>query len=447
MSSNTIPDKYKVDHLILLVGGNPLPNTVAGRLLLRNKGVLWLIHSNQTKSVADRLYNWFKLQTQFQRIELVPIKDESDSWIIREAIESLSRTKRTNGIDFQKAQTDQAYRVGIHYTGGTKAMAVHVYRAIEQLVGEPPKASFSYLNPRTLEIYFDSEIKEADKVPVGLATTILLEEMMEFHDDLRLDQQLKPLSKPLLPKTAAEIGRVYQAGSRRNARRSQKRTLEQWTNWRDEFSARFKLHRSKHLGQGRYQNWLDKNDLLRQKIRWPNGSIGQVLRDELGLQISEMELRLVFNKVQHLIRGDTEKLCGWLDGEWLEHHTLNQIHQLSNAHEFNETFLGVETSGLRFEVDVVAIRGYQLFAISCTTSHDRKTLKLKLFEAMVRAQQLGGDEARVALVCTRNQPRDILDELPLTIGNRVAVFGSPDLARLDLRLGEWIERNIGRKTG
>lgn len=42
---------------------------------------------------------------------------------------------------------------------------------------------------------------------------------------------------------------------------------------------------------------------------------------------------------------------------------------------------------------------------------DRGLVKVKLFEAFSRAQQMGGDEARVALVSGYPQPDDLLEEI------------------------------------
>ena len=63
-----------------------------------------------------------------------------------------------------------------------------------------------------------------------------------------------------------------------------------------------------------------------------------------------------------------------------------------------------------FEFDVAATRGYRLFALSCTASSDKDLCKSKLFEAFHRARQMGGDEARVALLCglTSDKARDLL---------------------------------------
>ncbi|PLZ35119.1 hypothetical protein CBP10_04245, partial [Fischerella thermalis WC558] len=45
-------DKYKVDHLFLLIGENPLPNYVAAQILLKEDGTVYLVHSTDTTSKA-----------------------------------------------------------------------------------------------------------------------------------------------------------------------------------------------------------------------------------------------------------------------------------------------------------------------------------------------------------------------------------------------------------
>lgn len=58
-------------------------------------------------------------------------------------------------------------------------------------------------------------------------------------------------------------------------------------------------------------------------------------------------------------------------------------------------------SSLRdFELDVVAVLGFQLLAISCSLSADQPTLKRKAFEVLHRAKQVGGSGARAILIST-----------------------------------------------
>lgn len=52
-----------------------------------------------------------------------------------------------------------------------------------------------------------------------------------------------------------------------------------------------------------------------------------------------------------------------------------------------------------FEVDVLAVLGYQMLAVSCSLSADQPALKRKAFEVLHRAKQIGGAGARTILIC------------------------------------------------
>ncbi len=52
-----------------------------------------------------------------------------------------------------------------------------------------------------------------------------------------------------------------------------------------------------------------------------------------------------------------------------------------------------------FELDVVAVLGYELLVISCSLSADQAALKRKAFEVLHRAKQVGGNGARSLLLC------------------------------------------------
>jgi len=102
---------------------------------------------------------------------------------------------------------------------------------------------------------------------------------------------------------------------------------------------------------------------------------------------------------------------------------------------------GMRIDEVDFEVDVVARRGYQLFAFACTTTKTKKETKLKLFEVYVRARQLGGDEARIALVCSFPCAKLLQDELERDIDaeGRIKVFGQGSLDSLKPAIGRWIK--------
>ncbi len=87
-----------------------------------------------------------------------------------------------------------------------------------------------------------------------------------------------------------------------------------------------------------------------------------------------------------------------------------------------------------------------MFAISCTTGSNKGLIKQKLFEAYVRARQLGGDEARVGVVSFA--PSDNPESTPARIKQEIEeewdakgkfrVYGGvADLPDLPAHLQEW----------
>ena len=97
-------------------------------------------------------------------------------------------------------------------------------------------------------------------------------------------------------------------------------------------------------------------------------------------------------------------------------------------------------SGADFELDVAATLGYQLFALSCQATENKDEAKEHLMEVYVRARQLGGDEARVALVCAYDDPNQLCREIERSwdAGGKIRVFGRADLRDLPTALSNWI---------
>ena len=108
-------------------------------------------------------------------------------------------------------------------------------------------------------------------------------------------------------------------------------------------------------------------------------------------------------------------------------------------HDYGMDFKVPTSVGKNFQFDVAFMRGYQLFAISCTTSAKDDLCKVKLFEARTRALQLGGSEARVALVCCSGNPDVLKAELRgTTEDSKIEVFGREDLPNLREKFNTWI---------
>jgi hypothetical protein len=389
---------YQTDHLFLLVGTNPLPNYIAALLLAKDNGTVHLLHSGGARSttgIAATLQQAIK--TQRPQVDILPREiDESDSSRVSQKMREI-----LNGLDTKAS-------VGLHYTGGTKAMAVHVYREIERVEKKFLSTTFSYLDARTLSLLIDGREGSPTKaIPVGQACEVKLVELAELH------------GRPLKPyETEAVLEHTYSALVSLHST-----NLKDWREWCTD-----NLRRDRR--PDKFKNITDLKT-----VDLPNGqSVLAPVTASLGSvqKLGDAPLPQ---------RWKVDKLAEFLDGKWLEHYVLSNVKKAIIACRIHDYAMSVKpASGKDFEFDVAAMCGYQLFALSCTTDEKNSRCKEKLFEAYVRARQMGGDESQVALVCCHPDPSALEGEIKeawFTEG-RVRVFGIPHLASLPDHLREWI---------
>ena len=410
----TLEDR-KVNHLILLVGGNPLPNAVAGRLLVRNGGRITLVYSDDTKSVADDLAAWF---VKYQVAKVTPKK-------VVESKAGNIHTEVQNIIDKNES-------TGLNYTGGTKTMAIHAHLAFHDVLGNKASKMSSYLDSRKLRLIFDDG--HYDDAIKNLPAPFELQDFINLHASLRINPCNPPLPSAWLPETALTLAEGWQ--------RSIAKTWKEW--FRDHIKPlrqpRFR-HELKdsldNLVGWRYQYWQDYARLKEATpVPFPEGKVGRKLKEELmaagyPTDLSDLDLGQAYKVLAtpsvisaYFQQFEMEELCAWFEAKWLEHHVAGC---LEKSGLFDSVYIGVETvleedkqHPVCYELDVVGIRGYQLFAISCSTSGGFDT-KQKLFEVAMRARQLGGDEARIALVCMSDKPSHIQSQIRATIDKQIRV--------------------------
>jgi len=372
---------YQSDHLFLLVGTNPLPNYVAAELLLKPSGSLYLIHTDETTIVADRLIAALEQKQKADGVTKIPVNEEKEDDIFSQ-IERHAIGKKG---------------VGLNYTGGTKTMAVHAYRAIEQAC---PDAIFSYLNALTLRMLIKRPGQPSQSFPVGLAVRPDLKTLLSLHGyELRTDPKAVPFQHD-----------VAQALAQADCVK-----LREWCN--------------QNLRNGPDTPFRKKEELKKVDlpclIDWSGAKTLDDLATQWGKKIGEV--------------------AEWLDGKWLEDYTLWALQQVAGSCHVHQTAMSIQPQERGFEFDVAAMRGYQLFAISCSTETRKGKLKLKLFEAYVRSRQMGGDEARVGLVCCA--PKDNSESNPAAIQREIEetwdaqgklrVFGAEHLPDLPAYLQDW----------
>lgn len=410
----------------MLVGENPLPNYVAARTLLKEGGTVYLVHSTDTTSRADCL----KSNLQSIKIEKIPLGNkETNSQYIRNKIQ-----EKVEEI-LQKSDGKQTF--GLNYTGGTKAMSVHSYRALFD-VDKVDNPVFSYLDARNLQMLIDRE----NDAPIfeKIKLKVKLKELFNLHD-LPWKKHKQPNRQPILPDVAEEFLNVFLSPTSKKT----DSIAKQWWIW-----CTNELYPST---KNKYGFWFDEAELSQVaeiSLEGVPEKIKQILyasnfvnyNDKLDLKLSKDN---GFNEISDF--------CAWLSGIWLEHYILHQVQKISqnfaSIHESAMSFHIDDPNNRddrydRFEFDVAFMHNYQLFALSCTTAGEKSICKQKLFEAHLRARQLGGDEARVALVCFHKNSDRVKRDLEATVKDKkIAVFGCKELKsdKFAKKMQQWIRDN------
>lgn len=401
---------YQAEHLFLLVGENPLPNYVAARTLLTQGGKVYFVYSHRTTEQKSLLKKELEKDAikNFDYVDLG--NDESNANVIR------------NGLQKKLKDIPQDKKIGLNYTGGTKAMAVHAYLTVRDW---REKAIFSYLNPRKLKMSID----QPNNSPIELDVPSLdlsLEKLFNLHG-LYLLKNFPPSSQPILPELAKEIAKIYQVSV-------QEKLDKKFKDW---------------CGNPRA---IDKSEDWRSKCPELYDRLGKYIDFTSGEITSETE-EAGFKTYSG--RGDS-LFRPWLEGFWLESYILQEIlerwqnigisaEKVMMSFNVTDRIDKISTKNkpkdAKFELDIAFIKNYQLFAITCTTINRDSECKEKLFEGLLRAKELGGDEARLALICCHDRPDEIQDEIKRfgLKDTKIKVFGREDLADIGNQIAAWVD--------
>lgn len=398
---------YQTDHLILLVGTNPLPNYVAAQLLLRPGGKVHLLCSAETQKIAERLRDALRNLSLASQVH--PRIDEGLPSDIFGRTDDL--------ID----QLGRDARIGLHYTGGTKAMAVHAYRAAEGAADNIHPIVFSYLDARKMALILDDQLNDGRdlEIPVARAVNLRVAEIAALHNITFRNANGRRMPAKVVDELWALHG------------------TDGWHDW-----TKKNLYRDKSPDKFRPTSEL-------KTLRAPSASIAGHLPGvfkSLGANAAEATLEdwarvAGFEVNQNGMESFARQIAG---GYWLEDIVARALEESRFDCQLADIGMNLEPDRVGgFEFDVAATQGYRLYGISCTTAGKEALCKSKLVEAFHRARQLGGDEARVALVCGSDDPNKVhagFTSSNYVSPNAVRVFGKQSWKTLARDLKEWMNR-------
>jgi hypothetical protein len=261
--------EYQTDSLFLLIGTNPLPNYVVFNLLAKPSCHVYLVHTNQTAEIANRLVDVMKLPDESWTKITVDELDANDIF-----------TKIYRYAEGKKG-------LGLNYTGGTKSMAVHSYRAVQTA---DPHAIFSYLEARRLELTIDQSGTSSKRVPVALSIKPPVKTLLALHGHTA--KELK--REPFHPEVCCDLIKLPRTELRR---------------------------------------WHDINLWSGDDTDYPKNKEPKTFED---LSIHWKGCKSL-NELAAMWDVESKFLAEWFGGKWLEHYTLWAVQQI--AQECRDKFI------------------------------------------------------------------------------------------------------------
>lgn len=382
---------FQTEVLCLLIGGNPLPDYVSAILLAAPRARVYLLHTSTTFEIAQRLAQALTQPRPDITYSLIEIS-KADPWQIENRLQGLIREWGPNA------------QVGLNYTGGSKPMAAQAYHSLRQAY---PRGIFSYLDADTLSLVINAPGLPTQQIPIGQQVRVGLTTLLGLHGCMLTGKR-----DPGVPAALRQA---------------------------------LVLTNADHLGFKQYRAWLQT--LGQGAPQLPNLEEFPALEPVTqAFQALCAPGRAIPENVAQALgcaNGRLESCAKLLIGDWLEEHVHAVFQMLVPELGIHDITLGLlvqRTMSREFEFDVAAMLGYQLYAVSCIATDRAQNAKDHLMETYVRARQLGGDEARTALVCCLENPGDLERELSQDLGaeDKIRVFGRSHLPDLAAHLREWI---------
>ncbi|MCU0288507.1 MAG: hypothetical protein MUF15_19195 [Acidobacteria bacterium] len=358
-----------MDILILLLGGNPLPNFIVADYLLNLNRVdqddlpvpskILLVSTERTEKFYNSIINLLrkKHSENFPHTEEIKLNDKHR---LPESIQNKIKKAIENQSDIDS--------IHLSYTGGTKPMAANAFAAAIEVAQEKIKLILSDLDPDNFKLTSfvatsNNKMIEEKNFPgkgdLRDCVHLNIDEIFELHE-MKLTNGKS--ENPILKNNMIDIIPF---------------SLAIVDHYKTDIKGKDFLEISKGISQ--------KDPKRNEKIVYDHPYLKGIFDEKYNLIISPGH----FNQF----------ICG----KWLEYYLNKSLEKINNELNIKLSIgmnVEAEYEKRNCEIDVIAMKGHQVFLFSCTTSQKIKIVKQKAFEALFRAEQLGGEHAKVIVVST-----------------------------------------------
>ena len=300
--------------------------------------------------------------------------ERSKEKIIEDIIDKLTKLQKECAIS----------SIHLNYTGGTKPMAVYAYSGVIDFCkmekNKTIRSFFSYLDPKEFKLVLDESGTGYPAEPdrdLRYKVKLGIEDLFDIH----LMKYEKKGDFATFNNNDLEIAKIS------------KEILDSFNKGKPVWPEKF----------------FDLKDKTRKKKLNINGI--KKLNEEnafKGINKNIPSLKNFFKKDKFDLEKESPKkrfaeLIKFMSGIWLEDFIVDIIKGLKEKNkivydEIRKSVHATYNKKRPLEVDIIVMKGYQMFLFSCTADDNTENVKSKAFEAVFRAEQLGGDHATAVTV-------------------------------------------------
>lgn len=428
--------RHNIDPLpdigLLLVGSNPLP--VYALVQALNPTTVLLLGTGKVDPYVQNLEEMFKKENR----NVIKAACAPSNW--QEIKNNMNELlKKINGN-----------KVWFSYTAGTKAMSVHGYEECKNCSNSFSPYHGIYLSPYGPTVNFDyheSFILAPNNyyhVPeLSLNTLIYLHNNKETKiKNLHKDSTCKELAKKIHAFVIQESIHEYVNLLPPSYLSKTEVCMDK------NFSPLIAKGEITFLTSDKnYKNFKDDSYLTLFSMQ--NWSKKVINNDNLAI-LDDIIRSYFDNNFDSLNSKEKKKsryqCLKWLVAGWLEVWIADVLKHSGFFHEVCDSYeFQIPNTELTSEVDVCGMRGVTPFIFSCTIDDGSRLGKGKLFEVRQRANQLGGEHTRSAVVCLSTYPEKIENQLNEGWSgyDTIKVFGRDalkDEQTFIQKVKEWIDK-------
>lgn len=377
----------KVDNLFIIIGANPMPNIITITNRAKEDGKVYFIHTNEeeensfgTQNIANNIQEMIKESMQELKIECVSVNKNSENNILEEVELRYEEIKGT---------------IELNYTGGTKLMSSSIYKFFKQKMIDGNKririSYFDGINGYFVVEDYKNQYREEKFNLENFNNKCNLKELIECHginlkdckDNIEICQENLSLGKNFVNLSYEEKG-----------------------NWIDELNLIIK-----NKNQEEFLNFIERN---------------------MSTNIKESHKEL---KCKDLVK---------FLGTCMEEYFCYILSALKCEGKIDEYIWSLETEkdkNNQIEVDLVVRNGYKLSIISVTLCEEEEECKSKLYESIIRGEQLGGDECLSIFACLYPNDEELynyIKNINIEIKDRVKIIARNSFQDIKNKLEGWL---------